>query len=445
MRMRNQEQTKKQNWYNDRFVLLFIAVYVIIPVILIIFKDKVNNDSISLTTIVIILLAIAPICYLSIRIADLITRKVLAKNLIKSAISDEIHKEIKVVEVKKVKDALNRNEVKEAIKTLLDAGANDEVKKQATANIVDSLIDSQTVQKAILDAIIKEIKAENTKTLDNDKKKIVDKIIQKVTKKCQMNKIISAVLNVTDVKDKIATALNEKDNLKNVIKTLLQNDAMNVNEMKTMISAALNDEDGKIKVAVEELFSALDINATIITALKDKNVIAEIEAALDEQEKKIVKKAIDISLNDDGVISAIATTLKDRVIRILDNEIQSKIGESVQNAVNNEKETQKYRFTERVVEEICKNNKSEGATIHAIENLIACILNNDIKEHFAEMFGENGKLCFTIRDLYGKELVLSFDSTGKCETPSDNGDYKLRNGFTITVEDNKIKDIDQKK
>lgn len=419
--MRNQEQTKKQNWYNDRFVLLFIAVYVIIPVILITFKDKVNYNSIPLTTIIIILLAIAPICYLSIRIADLITRKVLAKNLIKSAISDEIRKEIKVVEVKKVKDALNRNEVKEAIKKLLDAGASDVVKNQETAKIVDSLIDSQTVQKAISDAFLTEsVKTRITDAIKNDRQNWVNKIIQKVTKKCQMEIIISEALKIDKIKNKIATALNEKDNLKNAIKTLLQNDAINVNEMKTMISAALNDEDGKIKVAVEELFNAVDINATIQAALGDQNVKTEIEAALDEQEKKIVNKAIDISLNGDGVVSAIATTLKDRVIRILDNEIQSKIGESVQNAVNNEKETQKYRFTERVVEEICKNNKSEGATIHAIENLIACILSNDIKDPCAEMSEDSGKLCFTIRDLDGKELVLSFDSTGKCETPSDN-------------------------
>ncbi len=94
---------------------------------------------------------------------------------------------------------------------------------------------------------------------------------------------------------------------------------------------------------------------------------------------------------------------------------------------------------------IIKNRLEEDALRVIVSNALSSIV-GDLKDYYYRMSKEKDTVHLEIMDINCKKLKLSFDNISKTlVSSSDDGKYTLGNGFTITVEDNKIKDIDQKK
>ena len=444
--MRNKEQSKNLNWHNYRFVLvlLSIAVFVVTSVMLIAYKDSVFGANSQLITVIFRLLAVAAIialiCYILIIVIDWILGRLLVRNLIKTVIADEIRKEIKNVYNVELSDALNNDGVKAAIRDAI----NDETKiddvKTALANalIGNHNVQRETISKFLTENIAAEI--ESKKQLKKENK--VKKIINKVLEKCLVKKIIYATLNVDDVKSKLSTVNEEKGELRNAIASSLKTDAMSVNEVRTTVSAALKDEGGKIKDVMSAIFEKVDISELIKSSLEDDNVKTEINKALDANELEDAKKSITDALDNDDVKSAISTALKNSVVLILDEKIQSKISACVQNAENNEKESQKYRFAEQVVAEICKNNILKAADIVEIRKLIGDVFGNDHKDCCVEICEDDNKYTFVFKDIDGKKLeFFNYKRSNRLYVSSLDGNYTLYDGSTIIIEGGKIMNI----
>ena len=103
------------------------------------------------------------------------------------------------------------------------------------------------------------------------------------------------------------------------------------------------------------------------------------------------------------------------------------------------------RKVEGELDGIIKNRLEEDALRVIVSNALSSIV-GDLKDYYYRMSKEKDTVHLEIMDINCKKLKLSFDNISKTlESSSDDGKYTLGNGFTITVEDNKIKDIDQKK
>ncbi len=103
------------------------------------------------------------------------------------------------------------------------------------------------------------------------------------------------------------------------------------------------------------------------------------------------------------------------------------------------------RKVEGELDGIIKDRLEEDALRVIVSNALSSIV-GDLKDYYYRMSKEKDTVHLEIMDINCKKLKLSFDNISKTlESSSDDGEYILGNGFTITVEDNKIKDIDQKK
>lgn len=103
------------------------------------------------------------------------------------------------------------------------------------------------------------------------------------------------------------------------------------------------------------------------------------------------------------------------------------------------------RKVEGELDGIIKNRLEEDALRVIVSNALSSIV-GDLKDYYYRMSKEKDTVHLEIMDINCKKLKLSFDNISKTlVSSSDDGKYILGNGFTITVEDNRIKDIDQKK
>ena len=444
--MRTQEQPMNSNWHNYRYVLVLIsiAVFVIASVILIVGEDNLSGADGSLNTLVIKLLAmaviVALICYMLIIVIDWILGRLSVRNLIKTVIADEIRKEIKNVYNVELSDALNNDGVKAAIHDAISDKTKIGVVKTALANalIGNHEVQRETIFKYLTENIAAEIKSK--KLLKNETK--INEIINKVIKKCQVKRIISATLNLDDVKSKISTVNKEKAKLRNAIASSLKTDTMSLNEVRTTVSAALKDKGGKIEEAMSAIFEKVDISELIKSSLEKNDVKTEINKALNANELEQAIKSIKDALDNDEVKSAIETALKDSVVSILDEEIQSRICAGANNAENNEREAQKYRLVERVVEEICKGNKSASIDIDDLRVLIGSILNDDKRCCVTDVSSEVDKLIITMRDIKCNTFKLIVDYKKSTITSNKKtGTFCLCNGLKIKLHNNNIESI----
>ena len=422
--METQRQPKDSNWYNNRLVLIlmFLALYVI-----------------TFSTFIFVLVVIAPICYLLINIAEIITRKVLARNLIKTVIADEIRKRIKDVDALRLKEALCSNDVKTAIEGLNEETTDDDA-KTAIINALNCVFGNNDAIVSLLktESIKAEIASAIVSARKNEKK--ADKIIKKVAKDYRIDKILSSALKNETVKSSIENALGS--DLKDAITSSLKTNAMNVNDLRTEISASLKNDEGKIKDAIAAVFKDVDINETISAALGEKEVKDELQKKLNEQERIIVKNAVNDILSDKEVNSAIEKALQKDVLAILDKGIQSQINKCVKDAINNENEAQKYRLVERVVEEICKGNKSSSIDIDDLRALIGSILNDDKGCCVTDVSSKEDEVIFTMRDIKCNTFKITIDyKKSTINSNKKTGTYYLSNGLVVKLNNHTVEDV----
>lgn len=109
-------------------------------------------------------------------------------------------------------------------------------------------------------------------------------------------------------------------------------------------------------------------------------------------------------------------------------------------------------FKKEIIGEVKKdldgqiNDRLQGEAFRVIVSNALSSIVGDLKDYYYKMSKEKDTVHLEIMDINCKKLKLSFDNKSKTlVSSSDNGDYTLGNGFTITVEDNKIKNIEQKK
>lgn len=217
----------------------------------------------------------------------------------------------------------------------------------------------------------------------------------------------------------------------------------NANELGTEIKNAIREAIGKtdIKKSIDSIIKGQNnlLNETIENAFSKLASDNDISEAL----KRFVAESVDNQLYD-----VIKEELKESFGKEFEkDENQKLLKEIVQKMVKSLKkeeiDPQKYRFAERIVEEICKNNKSGASDICAIKGLVASILNDGQKMGCVlDLPKEKNKISIAITDRNCKQLTLLIDYMKPEILPSvDNGVFELCNGFTIEIEGGKIKSI----
>ena len=395
--METQRQPKDSNWYNNRLVLIlmFLALYVIIPVLLVIFKDKICDDCIPFSTIILVLLGIASIWVLLI-VCKVIKNIWRPRSLLKSAIKDAIKMEPNIFLYDAIKDAVAINQT-------------DSIR--AFAEIKPAIVQSLSNNQALKDAI-------------------------------------KNAMNSEMVKDAISKILKDNLEVENEVKAAIVSDANNVEAVKSAITNAFI-KNGTVAKVIKDALDADSLNNAIRDALnadvvtnalkKASNNI--VSSALTEGVTDITKAAIDETLLRKGPESAFEKSLKEAVGAFINEDIQ-RINACIESALRKEQEAQKYRFAERVVAEICKNNRIDADAIASVKCLIDDIINH--KGISVVASEDASKFSFIIIDVNGKKLVFSiYKGSYIMEVTSPNDTYVLCNGCIITIEDKKITKIEK--
>lgn len=393
--MRNQEQTKDSNCYNNRLVLVlvFIALYVIIPVLLIILKDEFYYYMPS-RIFVWALGGIASLCLVMI-VIDLLFKRTRRKLLIRCAIDDVLKKKC-------------------------NESCNDAVKFA----ISQALIDKCKVQNSTKDYEMKDIVSN---ALNDD----------------EVKNAISGALNKDDVIKALSTALKDNGEIEKVITATFRIDASNVDGVTNAITIALL-ENIKVKDTIVSTLKVGEIIKAIKAAIDKNNDLEKaINDAFGGSNKEQAKTAIKGALDSDKVKLALSALLKDRVLSILDESLKTEIRSYLKDALNKEKDAQKYRLAERVVGEICKNNKIDANAINSVQSLIDGIIN--LKECCLDITEDADKYIFEITDMNCKKLRLfNYKMSDKMYVSSPNGSFNLRNGIIIEIQGNMIQSVTKK-
>jgi len=193
------------------------------------------------------------------------------------------------------------------------------------------------------------------------------------------------------------------------------------NDNKNVLCETVTDAIAKATVTTDVINTFLKNNPIskdeIIKTIKDA-VETKMDVFLRTDEAKGVFKG---EIKDSTTQDLIKGAIKDAVL-----EMEN----SIEQARHDESEEKKYRFTERVVEEICKSNKSGSIDICNLRALIGSILNDDkgCSVNIIEE-GDNAKIVVIEKDC--KQNVLVFDNAQKVFT--SDGNFTLCNGAVITI------------
>lgn len=377
--MRNQEQPKDSNWYNNRFVLtwLLIGIYILVPVFFTIWgyhQWHQHGSSLSeilewlatydknLNRFFVGYLAIALLFafFLAFWINSSEKEKVRIK-LLNSILRGHHDKDVAVKSYRFLSWAYLRNLGKAFL------GKNDVSPAIVTA--IESII-TKTGEESINGLV--------TKTTTDSLNKI-------------LNESIGKCINGLKIKMTENGSIVEKsfqDALENII-----NEALAPDNLKKIMSEALKEETVKneIKDAVNNAFPK------------------SIELS-DEIKEKVLKE-----------------TLLEKI------------------KAPYEIEAQKYRFAERVVGEICKNNKPNADDIAQIRNLIGDVFGANHQCCCLDIIEDANKYIFEITDMNSKKLRLfNYKMSDKMYVSSPNGSFILRNGIIIEIQGNMIQSVTKK-
>lgn len=374
--MGTQKQSNGTNWYGIRFVLIliFLALYVAVPVIMIVLKDKwlngVPNECLTWT-----LLGIA-----GVSLALLIIFLFQLKGSVKSALEEAIK---------------NSTTVNKALNQAFAEGGSVEV-----------ALEKAFAKNQWLNDTFAEVFNNSGKGRIALRKVLDEKGVDVMEQALALG-----ISNNASVKEALGDSFVNNENIKNAISSVFAQQGQGRNALdaafepggKTRDALDAMLGDGKL---MERMFSEAFKSQTMNSALKDalKQKVAEI---LDENDIK--------------------RHLLDEVTSMLEN-------------FKNERNAQKHRFAERVVEEICKGNKSGSIDICNLKGLIISILNDD-KGCCVSIIKDGDKAKFVVTDKNCNKKTLVFDNTTKDFTPD--GDFTLCDGFVVTIKGGKVESIEK--
>ena len=367
--MKNQEQPKDSYWYNNRFVLIlmFIAVYVVIPAFLLFLENRQLSDSeskqcitcswtVALYLILSIVLPSVVLFYMARDKRKMEKQKTFEMVFRNQHYANELGTEIKNA----IREAINKTDINESI---------------------DKAFKSKSFKKRVIDYV-----ADTLKNSSPDLYKRLNGIIENALKSSQ------------EVNDTI----------------------------NSTIHGIISDQNNPLKETINDAFSKLSSDNDISKVLK--RFVAE---SVDNQIYDVIKEKLKESFGE----------------KFDEDENQKVIKEIAQKMVKSLKkeeiDAQRYRFAERIVEEICKNTKSEASDICAIKDLVTSILTDEQKGGcILDVPKGKNKISIAITDRNCKHLTFVIDYKKPEIIPSvDSGVFELCNGFTIEIEGGKIKSI----
>jgi len=483
--MKQQENSQNSNWYNNRFVmmLVFIAVYIIVPVLItvwgtVIVTDntftftRISPDEISRIGIVYLLIAIAfPFLYRwyyqwITQIPFNKIKKEIVKDLSndsgviwKNLVSDAILGSLRHNETINSYTAFNvekfKDEIIEELEKLnwsdiiLKSSNKDDTSTQGNDNsIIEKQVTKYLEDQKVKDAISNALKTDPLKVdgiklalkaamKENDVKNIVEK---------EVNDAISSALD--SVKNQtasdIAIALKKNYNAKTALKETLDSD-----NVKNAVTAALNDKNTQECSPCDPKRTQAVIDVTATEIVPSDDLEKAVKALFDDESIKAAlgfiggKIAMREALSDNLGFDKVKTGITDALRNGMHEAISNKICDCVQEAVNNEKDAQKYRFAERMVGEICKNNSKPSATeITEIRKLIGGIIGSISEKYCLGALEDGNVTIIRFNDDGQKTLLLRFNNDDQSLTAiNSNGCFIFGNMLQVTINDNSILEI----
>jgi len=193
-------------------------------------------------------------------------------------------------------------------------------------------------------------------------------------------------------------------------------------------------------------------NATISKNEDGNECNISFKEALQEQVNKAFS---DIHIQDELLSAITSTNIQDLIHQTIQQalpknvEINQEMIVRVFKDINlasirnqSELDAQKYRFVERVVSEICKNNKPNACDIAQIRAMIGDVFGTNHMCQCWDITEEDNKVIFTIHDINCKNLIITYYRDNKAiDFSSTDGEYTLCNGVVITIKDGNIADI----
>lgn len=375
--MGTQKQPKDSFWYNNRFVLilLFVALYIIVPALLLILgnrqwsysyflHDKGYNLAILLYLVIIVV--VYPWCIISV--------------------------------------------------------INGEAKENARVKLLENIINGR-VNSSKIDV---DTRGSSWFRRVIHKVKIYFSNLWKALKGVGVNQNHKMINAIEDYLSKSSAG-----NLNGIVENATKDAFEKV--IQTNISDCFKESKVTIKVnGNEETVSIKDGLAKIAQIVIDSNT---------------VQKGISTAIDVDTIKGTFENVIKQVLpkIDVTEEMMKEVLREAV---VDKEKEwkdltDKKYRFVERIVEDICKKEKPQGAVdIYAFKDLIGSILNNDFKGCCVTNMNENGNMVtFTLIDANGEQYAFTFDNKKKKITSDNDCELALNNGYKITIKKGAIESI----
>ena len=265
----------------------------------------------------------------------------------------------------------------------------------------------------------------------------------------RLDQIIYDTIKNVDIQEKVQSAitisLNENKNLVNdAIKDGLQIVVTNSSLMNEIFRLFVRDtlNENRIKKAVKAVLSVDDIRK-VIKDIKfdDDTITTAVKAAVTNTN---IGYAVDTALKNTDFLKAIVCEIKPYVEKIkLDNStLKAVMKDALKEKMDmfEELETQKYRFVEKVVEELCKNKNIQTEQINAIRDTIDDILH---VSHARLLSNENEDIVvIEFSDVNSNRFEIKYNKSGKIiESATPNGKYRMPNQIMIEIEDSNIKKI----
>lgn len=257
--------------------------------------------------------------------------------------------------------------------------------------------------------------------------------------------------SLEDIYQTIGSAINDKyvKDIVSVIKKSLGNNSQLVgsavecgiknamSEPKLMREVVNSLKEEKIVESVNEVLNNNDSRAII-----KRGILNNISLIVSQVSKRDITKVVEAIMENDSSKELIRGVFANMIeIPIEKKTIEVAMQTAFKDKVDalEELEAKRYRFVEKVVEEICRNKDIKDTQINAIRDCIDDIIK---VSHASVLTSDSNNIRLALTDIDNKRFEIKYNKTTKeIESAAPDGDYRMTSQIIISIRNNAIDNI----